>query len=315
MTNTRQLPPAIFLMGPTAAGKTGMAVELARRYPVDIISVDSAMVYRQMDIGTAKPDAAVLHQAPHRLIDIRDPAESYSAAEFRDDALLEMEKITAQGRVPLLVGGTMLYFRALGGGLADLPAANSALRQHLEAEAQEFGWPALHLRLQQLDPLIASRIHPNDPQRIQRALEVISITGRPMSELQGQQSAENVDYRILRLVVCPDSRAELHRRINQRFLQMLQQGFMQEVRALMERGDLNPKMPALRCVGYRQAWSHLQGEMDEPEMIRQAQAATRQLAKRQLTWLRRETEALWYDLQQVEARKAVLQDFDRFLES
>ncbi len=315
MMNTRHLPPAVFLMGPTASGKTGLAVELAKRYPVDIISADSAMVYRQMDIGTAKPDAAVLSEAPHRLIDIRDPAESYSAAEFRDDALSEMAEITGRGRVPFLVGGTMLYFRALTGGLADLPAADLDLRQQLEVEARQLGWPALHLRLRQLDPLIAERIHPNDPQRIQRALEVITLTGRPMSELQSQQPDHNCAYRVLRMVVCPNFRGELHQRINQRFLHMLQQGFLQEVRTLMDRGDLSPHMPALRCVGYRQAWSHLLGEMDQPEMIRQAQAATRQLAKRQLTWLRRETEALWYDLQREDAQKAVLQDFDRFLES
>lgn len=315
LTGNPALPPVIFVMGPTSAGKTGLAVELARRYPVDIISVDSAMVYRQMDIGTAKPEAAVLREAPHRLIDIRDPSESYSAAEFREDALLEMAKITAQGRLPLLVGGTQLYFRALSGGLADLPAADSGIRQQLETEARQLGWPALHSRLQRLDPLIASRIHPNDPQRIQRALEVISLSGRPMSELQSQQSARNFPYRVLRLVICPESRSELHQRINQRFLQMLHQGLLTEVQALMQRGDLDPRMPALRCVGYRQAWSHLSGKINELEMIRQAQAATRQLAKRQLTWLRRETEALWYDLRQENAGKMVLQSFDRFLES
>ncbi len=315
MSTAQQLPPAIFLMGPTAAGKTGLAVELVQRYPVDIISVDSAMVYRQMDIGTAKPDADILSQAPHRLIDIRDPAESYSAAEFRADALVEMAKITAQGRVPLLVGGTMLYFRALAGGLATLPSADPELRKQLEAEARQLGWPALHQRLHDLDPVIAERIHPNDPQRIQRALEVISLTGRPMSELQNEQSQVNCGYRILRLVICPDSRAVLHQRIEQRFVQMLQHGFLQEVQALQQRGDLNADMPSMRCVGYRQAWGFLQGEMDQPEMIRKSQAATRQLAKRQLTWLRRETEALWYDPQWEDARKAVQQDFDRFLES
>jgi len=302
-------------MGPTAAGKTGLAVELAQRFPVDIVSVDSAMVYRQMDIGTAKPDADILRRVPHRLIDIRDPADSYSAAEFCADALAEMARITERGRVPLLVGGTMLYFRALAGGLADLPPADRDFRQQLEAQAEQSGWPALHQRLQQLDPEIAGRIHPNDPQRIQRALEVISLSGRRMSELQAQQNEGNLGYRVLRLVVCPDSRVVLHQRINQRFDLMLQQGFLQEVRALQQRGDLNPGIPAMRCVGYRQAWSHLQGEMDLPDMIRKAQAATRQLAKRQLTWLRRESEALWYDLQQESARKAVLQDFDRFLES
>jgi tRNA dimethylallyltransferase len=305
-------------MGPTAAGKTSLAVELAERYPLDIISVDSAMVYRYMDIGTAKPDSATLRHAPHRLIDIRDPAESYSAAEFRDDALAEMTNITAQGRVPLLVGGTMLYFRALAGGLADLPPADASLRAEFEQQAAASGWPALHQRLQELDPVIAERIHPNDPQRIQRALEVISLIGRPMSELQAEQSqqrAASCDYRILRLVVCPDDRAVLHRRIEQRFEQMLQQGFLDEVSALMQRGDLDPILPSMRCVGYRQAWSHLQGEIDRPELVRKAQAATRQLAKRQLTWLRQETEALWYDLQQESVRKTVLQDFDRFLES
>lgn len=305
-------------MGPTASGKTSLAVELVERYPVDIISVDSAMVYRDMNIGTAKPNADTLRRAPHRLIDIRDPSESYSAAEFRDDALAEMEHISQQGRIPLLVGGTMLYFRALAGGLANLPAANADLRARFEQEAAESGWPALHARLAELDPVIAQRIHPNDPQRIQRALEVISLTGRPMSELHAEhnkQQAENCGYRIMRLVVCPDDRAVLHQRINQRFEQMLQQGFLEEVRALMARGDLNPAMPAMRCVGYRQAWSHLQGEVDQAEMLRKAQAASRQLAKRQLTWLRQETEALWYDLQWEGARKTVQLDFDRFLES
>jgi len=313
--SSAQLPPAIFLMGPTSAGKTGLAVELAQRYPVDIVSVDSAMVYRQMDIGTAKPDADTLRQAPHRLINIRDPSESYSAAEFCADARLEMAKITQQGRVPLLVGGTMLYFRALAGGLAELPPADSDLREQLGAEGEQLGWPALHQRLQKLDPEIAGRIHPNDPQRIQRALEVISLSGSRMSELQKRQNDSGLDYRILRLVVCPDSRGVLHQRINQRFELMLEQGFLQEVRALQQRGDLSPVMPAMRCVGYRQAWEHLQGQMDLPEMIRKAQAATRQLAKRQLTWLRRESEALWYDLQRESARNSVLQDFDRFLES
>lgn len=310
--------PAVFLMGPTAAGKTGLAVELAQRYPVDLISVDSAMIYRGMDIGTAKPDAATLRLAPHRLIDIRDPAESYSAAEFRDDALLHMREIAGRGRIPLLVGGTMLYFRALGEGLADLPAADPGLRARLELEAAEIGWPALHLRLQQLDPQVAKRIHPNDPQRIQRALEVISLSGRRMSDLQqesSRQTAAAAGFRILRLVVCPEQRQTLHQRINQRFEQMLEQGFLEEVRTLMQRGDLDPAMPSMRCVGYRQAWSHLAGEIDLETLVQTAQAATRQLAKRQLSWLRQESKALWYDLQWEDARKSVLQDFDRFLES
>jgi tRNA dimethylallyltransferase len=305
-------------MGPTAAGKTGLAVELAERYPVDIISVDSAMIYRQMDIGTAKPDAAILRRVPHRLIDIRDPAESYSAAEFRDDALREMRHSSSQGRLPLLVGGTLLYFRALSGGLAEMPAADAELRARLAQEAAELGWPALHQRLQELDPVSAGRIHPNDPQRIQRALEVISLSGRPMSALHAEQAAQtagNPGFRILRLIVCPGQRQVLHQRINLRFELMLQQGFLDEVRALMQRGDLHAALPAMRCVGYRQAWSHLQGEIDRPEMVRKAQAATRQLAKRQLSWLRQESEALWYDLQQEDAQNTVLQDIDRFLES
>ena len=305
-------------MGPTAAGKTGLAVELAGRYPVDIISVDSAMIYRQMDIGTAKPDAAILRRVPHRLIDIRDPAESYSAAEFRDDALREMRHSSSRGRLPLLVGGTMLYFRALCGGLAEMPAANAELRARLAQEAAELGWPALHQRLQELDPLIAGRIHPNDPQRIQRALEVISLSGRPMSDMHADQAAQttgNPGFRTLRLIVCPEQRKVLHQRINQRFELMLQQGFLDEVEALMQRGDLDASLPSMRCVGYRQAWSHLQGEIDRPEMVRKAQAATRQLAKRQLSWLRQETEALWYDLQQEGVQKTVLQNIDRFLES
>jgi tRNA dimethylallyltransferase len=313
------LPPAIFLMGPTASGKTGLAVELAQSYPLDIISVDSAMVYRQMDIGTAKPSADILRIAPHRLINIRDAAESYSAAEFRTDALAEMASITAQGRIPLLVGGTVLYFRALSGGLAVLPAADAALRERLEQEAAAIGWPAMHQRLQDLDPDVAARIHPNDPQRIQRALEVISLSGRRMSELHAESPAASPGYRILRIVVCPDSRSELHQRINRRFTEMLDQGFLPEVQGLMQRGDLHPGMPSMRCVGYRQAWAHLQGETTYPAMVQQAQAATRQLAKRQLTWLRQETEALWYDLQQQEAQNRALQkvrrDFDRFLES
>lgn len=312
------LPPAIFLMGPTAAGKTGLAVDLVNRYPMDIISVDSALVFRDMNIGTAKPDAAILQKAPHRLIDIRDPAESYSAAEFREDALAEMSEISGKGRVPLLVGGTMLYYRALAGGLADLPPADPALREELESQGLELGWPALHEQLQELDPLIAQRIHPNDAQRIQRALEVIRLSGRKMSELQAehqQLEAETCAYRILRLVVCPDSRAVLHQRIEQRFESMLQQGFLEEMRALMQREDLHPGLPSMRCVGYRQAWSYLKGEIDQQEMIRKAQAATRQLAKRQLTWLRQETGALWYDLQWEAAQKTVQQDVDRFLES
>jgi len=307
-------PKAIFLMGPTASGKTALAVELRRRFPVDIVSVDSALVYRGMDIGTAKPDADTLREAPHALIDIRDPAESYSAAEFRADALRVMAESARAVRVPLLAGGTMLYFRALARGLAELPSASPRLRAELEAEAREQGLQKLHERLAALDPVAARRIHPNDPQRIQRALEVIQLTGRPLSQLQEEQQDAELDYRVLRLVACPQPRKRLHERIERRFLAMLEQGFLREVEALRARGDLHRDLPSMRCVGYRQAWSYLEGEIDRAEMIRQAVVATRQLAKRQLTWLRRETEAMWYDPVEESAQESVIGEIARFLE-
>ena len=282
-------------MGPTASGKTALAIELCKHFPADIISVDSALVYRGLDIGTAKPDSVTLEQAPHALIDIRDPLESYSAAEFREDALAEMARISARGRVPLLTGGTMLYFRALSQGLAVLPAADPEVRAKLEAQAAEMGWPAMHQRLAELDPVIAQRIHPNDPQRTQRALEVIEITGRRMSELQDEQEESRLDYRVLKIVACPQPRSLLHQRIEQRWDQMMAAGFMQEMETLFSRGDLNRDLPAMRCMGYRQAWSYLEGECSLEEMRQKALAATRQLAKRQLTWLRQESTALWYD--------------------
>jgi len=309
-----ELPRAIFLMGPTASGKTALAIELHERFPVDIISVDSALVYRGMDIGTAKPDAATLRRAPHALIDIRDPAERYSAAEFRDDALAAMAQSVARGRVPLLVGGTMLYFRALSRGLAELPSASPELRRSLEAEADAHGWQALHGRLAALDPPAARRIHPNDPQRIQRALEVIALTGQRISDLQEAQGDSRLGYRVLRLVACPQPRAVLHARIEQRFEQMLEQGFLREVERLRARGDLHRDLPSMRCVGYRQAWSYLEGEIDYDEMCRRAVVATRQLAKRQLTWLRRETDALWYDPTEESAQDRVIGEIAEFLE-
>jgi tRNA dimethylallyltransferase len=310
----KRLPPAIFLMGPTASGKTALAIELRRHFPVDIVSVDSALVYRGMDIGTAKPDAATLAVAPHALIDIRDPSESYSAAEFREDALREMAQITAQGRVPLLAGGTMLYFKALRQGLAELPAADPVVRARLEAEAAELGWPAMHRRLAELDPAAAERIHPNDPQRTQRALEVIELTGRPLSELQAEQQAERLDYDVLRLVACPQPRSVLHERIEQRFDAMMAEGFLDEARGLYERGDLHHDLPSMRCVGYRQAWGYLSGEYGFEEMRRRAIAATRQLAKRQLTWLRQERGALWYDPTEEGAQRMVFEKVREFLE-
>jgi tRNA dimethylallyltransferase len=314
MPGPHRQAPAIFLMGPTAAGKTALAVELRKRFVLDIISVDSALVYRGMDIGTAKPDADTLRLAPHALIDIRDPAETYSAAEFREDALLEMEKIRRRGRVPLLTGGTMLYFKVLARGLARLPAASPGIRRALEEQARAAGWPAMHALLATRDPEIAGRIHPNDPQRISRALEVIELTGRKMSELQQEQEEQSLDYRILKIIACPQPRAILHQRIETRFRQMLEEGFMDEMETLRKRGDLRREMPSMRCVGYRQAWSCLEGEISHEEMCRKAVAATRQLAKRQLTWLRQETCALWYDPTVGTAQDFMFREVEKFLE-
>ncbi len=302
-------------MGPTASGKTGLAVEMVEAFPLEIISVDSALVYRGMDIGTAKPDAQTLARAPHRLIDLKDPHESYSAAEFRDDALAAMAEITAAGRVPLLVGGTMLYFKALQHGLSDLPAASPELRAQIESEASARGWAALHEDLRESDPEAAARINPNDPQRIQRALEVIRLSGRKLSELQKGGDPEAFPYRVLKLVVCPAKRATLHQRIKERFELMLRQGFEQEVRRLHARPGLHARLPAIRAVGYRQAWGQLEGEYSENEWHSRALAATRQLAKRQLTWLRKETDAVWYDLAEDGAKQKVLEIVRAFLNS
>jgi tRNA dimethylallyltransferase len=290
----QQLPPAIFLMGPTASGKTDLAVELVRRLPLEIISVDSALVYRDMDIGTAKPEPEILAEAPHRLIDILDPAEAYSAARFREDALQHMAEITAAGRIPLLVGGTMLYYRALQQGLAILPEADESVRARLEAEARERGWQALHERLAEVDPVSAQRIHPNDPQRLQRALEVYELSGRPLSELWQEQQGSGLPYRVVKLVVAPEDRADLHQRIALRFERMLKQGLVEEVEALYRRGDLGPDLPAIRCVGYRQVWQYLDGELSYEEMSEKGIVATRQLAKRQFTWLRSEQDLRWF---------------------
>lgn len=281
------MPPAIFLMGPTASGKTGLAVELVQRLPLELISVDSALVYRDMDIGTAKPDAATLARAPHHLIDIIKPTEAYSAAQFRTDALRLMGEITARGKVPLLVGGTMLYFNALQHGLNDLPEADLDMRGQILARANLIGWPAMHAELAQVDPATAERLMPNDAQRIERALEVFHITGRPMSELLQQSKGESLPYRLMKIALLPSDRAVLHRRIAERFDAMLEQGLIEEVRALRQTyPELFPTMPAMRCVGYRQAWQHLEGEFDLATLREKGIAATRQLAKRQMTWLR-----------------------------
>ncbi len=273
-------------MGPTASGKTGVAVELAQRLPVEIISVDSALVYRDMDIGTAKPDAVTLALAPHHLIDLIDPTRSYSAAQFRSDALRLMAEITARGNIPLLVGGTMLYFKALREGLNDLPQADPALRAQLEARARQEGWPALHRELAGLDPATAARLDPADAQRIQRALEVCLLTGQPMSALLAHENPCDLPYRLIQLALVPGERAVLHQRIAQRFDAMLEQGLVDELVSLRSRYALTPDLPAMRCVGYRQAWQHLEGEMDFPTLRDKGIFATRQLAKRQLTWLR-----------------------------
>ncbi len=302
-------------MGPTASGKTGLAVELCQRFPVEIISVDSALVYRGMDIGTAKPDAETLKLAPHRLIDIRDAAEAYSAAEFCADALREMRSITAAGKIPLLVGGTMLYFRALEYGLSELPAADPQVRKRLEQQAAEIGWSGMHELLRQKDPQAASRIHPNDPQRIQRALEVISVSGQSMSDLYDKTSAYALDYRLHKIVISPEPRSVLHQRIEQRFDLMIAAGFVDEMKSLFARSDLNPALPSMRAVGYRQAWEWLEGKTTFDEMREKAIVATRQLAKRQLTWLRRESASVWYDLQTDGVRHEVIEVLGGFLEA
>ena len=287
-------PLGIALMGPTASGKTATAIALAQALDGEIVSVDSALVYRGLDIGAAKPDAPTLAMYPHRLIDIRDMAQPYSAAEFRADALREMGSIAASGKIPLLVGGTGLYFRALQSGLSQLPEADADLREKLSEEAKAIGWPAMHARLCERDPQAAQRIGPDDAQRIQRALEVIALTGEPLSAQQGGLPAP-FGYRVLKLALIPGDRAVLHERIAQRMDAMIAQGFLDEVRALRARGDLHPDLPAMRAVGYWQAWQHMDGEFDAGEFRDRAIFATRQLAKRQVTWLRSELDARWLD--------------------
>jgi tRNA dimethylallyltransferase len=284
--------PAIFLMGPTASGKTALSVQLAQALDGEIISVDSALVFKGMDIGTAKPTEAERGGISHYLIDILDPSESFSTGQFRKQALALMDDITRRGKTPILVGGTMLYFNVLNSGLAVLPEANPAVRARLDQDLEQSGKDALHQRLAKIDPVAAARIHPNDPQRVQRALEVYEISGKPLTSFFTAAQEQNIPYQKIKLIIAPQDRALLHKIIARRFKQMLEQGFIDEVTALYQRGDLTEKMPSIRAVGYRQVWSYLQGEYDVDTMTEKAIIATRQLAKRQFTWLRRETDAL-----------------------
>ncbi|MCO6523391.1 MAG: tRNA (adenosine(37)-N6)-dimethylallyltransferase MiaA [Candidatus Schmidhempelia sp.] len=284
----------ITLMGPTASGKTALVMALYDKYPIDIISVDSALIYRGMNIGTAKPTVTELNRYPHKLIDILDPAETYSAADFRHDALYQIEQSFAAGRIPILVGGTMLYFKSLLEGLSPLPAADPQIRMQIEAEANALGWQTIHERLKQVDPISAKRIHPNDPQRLNRALEVYLISGKSLSELM-QCAGEKFPYPVKQFAIAPTSRSLLHERIEQRFNIMLEQNFEAEVSALMKRGDLHPNLPSIRCVGYRQMWEYLSGETNYDEMVFKSICATRQLAKRQITWLRSWKDVTWLE--------------------
>lgn len=290
-------PLVICLAGPTAAGKSASTLALAERWPLEIVNVDSATIYRGMDIGTAKPSPAEQALVPQHLLDILDPAQSYSAAEFRADALRLIDEITARGRIPLLAGGTMMYYKALRDGLDDLPQADPALRAELEARAARDGWPALHAELARLDPVTAARLAPNDSQRIQRALEICQLSGQPMSALLGRQraAAGEADNRYLTISLEPSERAALHARIEQRFDAMLANGLLDEVRGLHARADLHPGLPSVRCVGYRQMWAHLDGEISLEDAREQGIAATRQLAKRQITWLRAQPERVIVD--------------------
>jgi tRNA dimethylallyltransferase len=294
-------------MGPTASGKTAAAVELAQQLPVEIISVDSALVYREMNIGTAKPDAATLTAAPHHLIDIIDPTEVYSAAAFRADALHLMREITARGKMPLLVGGTMLYFRALRFGLSDLPQADAEIRAEIEAQAAHSGWPYMHAELAKVDAETAARLKPNDAQRIQRALEIYRVSGQPMSVLLAQQEIYQLPYHLLPLALLPSERKQLHQRIEHRFAEMLRLGLLDELEQLKRKYHLHPEMAAMRCVGYRQAWQYLAGDIDQAGLLAQGIAATRQLAKRQLTWLRGMPDSIEFDCLHPQLNLQVLQ--------
>jgi len=306
-------PPVIFLMGPTASGKTALAVQLAQQLNGEIISVDSALVFKGMDIGTAKPSLEERGGIPHHLIDILDPADSFSTGHFRKLALELMADITERGKLPILVGGTMLYFNALNSGLAVLPEADAGIRAKLDEELAQLGKEALHQRLAKVDPQAAARIHPNDPQRVQRALEVYEISGQPLTSFFTEAQNQDIPYNRIKLIIAPEDRKILHEVIAKRFQQMLQQGLIEEVEKLFARGDLSEALPAIRAVGYRQVWSYLQGEYDLETMTEKAIAATRQLAKRQFTWLRKETDAAYFQTGQAGLLEAVLASVDKGL--
>jgi tRNA dimethylallyltransferase len=309
------LPAAILLMGPTASGKTAVAMRLARELPCEIISVDSGQIYKGMDIGTAKPGAALLREAPHHLIDVIEPHERYSAARFRDDALALMREITERERIPLLVGGTMLYFQALTEGLNELPEADPMIRLMIDTMAAEEGWPAVHERLARVDPETAARLEPNDAQRIQRALEIYYLTNKPLSELLKKPKYVYFPYTPLKVSLVPSDRETLHARIARRFEEMLAAGLVDEVRTLREEYALEPGMPSMRCVGYRQAWEHLEGRTDAAALLEQGVAATRQLAKRQLTWLRAMEGVTEFDCLAEDVADRVLEYLRRELEA
>lgn len=306
------LPPAIFIIGPTASGKTGLAIKLMEHFPIELISVDSALIYKDMDIGTAKPSPEELAKAPHRLISFLDPSKAYSAADFRRDALREMQEIREKGKIPVLVGGTMLYYRALENGLADLPIADPVIRKKLSDEAEEHGWGSLHQRLIQVDPEAGARIHPNDQQRIQRALEVYELTGKALTTHQKEAKEVALPYRLLKIALIPE-REWVRNLAAVRFDNMLEEGFLDEVKALYKREDLYLNLPSMRCVGFRQAWQYLDGELDYDEMKERAIIATRQLAKRQMTWMRSEPNITKFDAKNYQLDE-VISSINEFLD-
>jgi tRNA dimethylallyltransferase len=309
---TPDAPLAICILGPTATGKTALAMAIAEALPADIISVDSAMVYRELDIGSAKPDPVTLQQYPHRLIDILDPSEAYSAGRFCDDALAEMKAISSAGRIPLLAGGTMLYFNTLQHGMAELPDADPAVRALLDAQAEEKGWALMHQRLAEIDPTSAERIHANDTQRIQRALEVYEISGKTLTQFRTDQASHELPYRLVKIALMPPDRVNLRKTITERFDAMLVDGLVDEVRRLRNRGDLDTALPAIRAVGYRQVWGYLEGEYDYSTMRERAITATAQLAKRQMTWLRSEQKCNFIDPEALEPEK-ILKNLESLL--